>query len=386
MAQIISRGPNKYLVRIFLRRDARGKRHYINRTITGTKKDAQRWARENEFKRDRNRDENPGTWVPALTLTVNDFLDRWLDTWKNSTRENTHWWYSELMRRYVRPTLGEILLSHVRAHHLEKLYQALRERGLSGRTTKHVHARLRTALRWALDTELISKNPIQAVKAPRIEKKEMRFLSPSAARLFLRATEKNSWGLMLRFELATGLRPEELIGLQWAALDLSQTKRGCVHVRRVIIHFSRKGGGWKWDEPKSTKGVRTIFFPARLVVELRKHRIRQNELRLKAGSSYEDNGLVFATTVGTPIHRRFIVKYHFKPTLQRARLDSAIRFYDLRHSFVTLSLLSGVPVKVVSEQAGHASVAFTLDTYAHVLPKEREEASDKLERLLLSSV
>ncbi|HYW72027.1 MAG TPA: tyrosine-type recombinase/integrase, partial [Pyrinomonadaceae bacterium] len=70
--------------------------------------------------------------------------------------------------------------------------------------------------------------------------------------------------------------------------------------------------------------------------------------------------------------------------LQRAGLDMGIRLYDLRHSYVTLSLLSGVPVKVVSEQAGHASVAFTLDTYAHVLPDEREGASDKLERLLTS--
>jgi integrase len=58
--------------------------------------------------------------------------------------------------------------------------------------------------------------------------------------------------------------------------------------------------------------------------------------------------------------------------------------YDLRHSYVTLSLLSGVPVKVVSEQAGHASVAFTLDTYAHVLTEERETASDKLENFLLT--
>jgi len=384
MAQIISRAPNKHLVRIFLQRDSRGKRRYINRTITGTKKDAERWARENEFKRDLKREQNPETWLTAHTLAVNTFLDRWLATWKNCTRENTHWWYSELIRRYVRPELGELPLNQLRSRHLEELYNELRARGLSGRTIRHVHARLRTALNWAVDSEFITKSPANSVKAPRIEKKEMLFLSPDAARLFLAATERNSWGLMLRFELATGLRPEELIGLQWEALDLAQPKRGSAHIKRVIIHFSQKGGGWKWDEPKSRKGVRTVYFPARLVSELRKHRIRQNELRLKAGSSYEDNGLVFASAVGTPIHRRFIIKYHFKPTLQRAGLDMGIRLYDLRHSYVTLSLLSGVPVKVVSEQAGHASVAFTLDTYAHVLPDEREGASDKLERLLTS--
>jgi len=59
-----------------------------------------------------------------------------------------------------------------------------------------------------------------------------------------------------------------------------------------------------------------------------------------------------------------------------------MRLYDLRYSYVTLSLLSGVSPKVVSEQAGHARVSFTLDTYPHVLPEEREGASDKLDRFL----
>jgi integrase len=100
------------------------------------------------------------------------------------------------------------------------------------------------------------------------------------------------------------------------------------------------------------------------------------------GAAYQDNDLVFATSVGTPIGRRFLTHYHFKPTLGRAGLPQKIRLYDLRPN-VTLSLLSGVPPKVVSEQAGHSRVSFTLDNYAHVLPEEREGASDKLERLLV---
>ncbi|MBC8028503.1 MAG: tyrosine-type recombinase/integrase [Pyrinomonadaceae bacterium] len=82
--------------------------------------------------------------------------------------------------------------------------------------------------------------------------------------------------------------------------------------------------------------------------------------------------------------RRFLTHYHFKPTLRRVGLSEEIRLYDLRHSYVALGLLSGAPPKVVSEQAGHARVSFTLDTYAHVLPEELEGASDKLEGLLPS--
>jgi integrase len=236
-------------------------------------------------------------------------------------------------------------------------------------------------MNWALTTELIAKSPLRSVRGPRIEKKEMLFLAPDEAKRFLAAAELTSWGLILKFALATGLRPEEYLGLQWSALDLSDPKRGAAYVRRVVIEFV-KGGGWRWDDPKSRNGIRTVYFPAALVNEFKRHRIKQNELRLKMGSNYQDNDLVFASSVGTPIGRRFLIFYHFKPTLRRAGLSQEIRLYDLRHSYVTLSLLSGVPPKVVSEQAGHARVSFTLDTYAHVLPEEREGASDKLERLL----
>jgi integrase len=104
------------------------------------------------------------------------------------------------------------------------------------------------------------------------------------------------------------------------------------------------------------------------------------------GQHYQNNDLVFATKLGTPFHRKHVTNYHFKPTLKRAELPQAIRLYDLRHSYVTLSLLSGVKPKTVSEQAGHSSVEFTLDHYAHVLPEEREGASDLLETLLFSGV
>jgi len=72
---------------------------------------------------------------------------------------------------------------------------------------------------------------------------------------------------------------------------------------------------------------------------------------------------------------------HFKSVLGLAGLPK-LRLYDLRHTTATVALTAGVPPKVVSEQLGHASAAFTLDTYAHVLPHMQDEAAAKCERLL----
>jgi integrase len=75
---------------------------------------------------------------------------------------------------------------------------------------------------------------------------------------------------------------------------------------------------------------------------------------------------------------------HFKPILRQAGLPD-IRLYDLRHTAATLALRAGVSPKVVAEQLGHASAAFTLDVYSHVLPHMQEEAAAKVEAVLLGN-
>lgn len=377
MAQIITRAPDKHLVRIFMGRDAEGKLLYHNKTISGTKKDAKKYVRDKERARDL------GMPLEPLTITLNQYLDRWLSFSKQHVRDNSYSWYKALIERYVRPTLGARMFIELQPLDFQCLYEQLLERGLAGRSVRHVHARLVTAFNQALVWRLLQQNPVSLVKPPKIIKNEMHFLSPDEAHRFLAATREDSHGLILRFALTTGMRPEEYLGLQWKELVLDNPKRGVARVRRVVTPLT-EGGGWKWGDVKSPKSKRDVYFPLSLVHELKRHRLKQNERRLQLGKAYEDNDLVFATQRGTPMHRKFVSFYHFKPTLKRAKLPHTIRLYDLRHSYVTLSLISGVKPKVVSEQAGHSSVAFTLDTYAHVLPEEREGASDNLEQLLFS--
>lgn len=87
------------------------------------------------------------------------------------------------------------------------------------------------------------------------------------------------------------------------------------------------------------------------------------------------------TSLGTPI-RLCALQHEFRIVANRAGLPATVRPYDLRHSFVTFSLVAGVDPKTVSREAGHSTVAFTLDHYGHVLQEMHETASDKREQLL----
>ena len=97
----------------------------------------------------------------------------------------------------------------------------------------------------------------------------------------------------------------------------------------------------------------------------------------------EAHDLVFRTSSGQPINADYLAK-HFRSILDLAGLPR-IRLYDLRHSAATIALAAGVSPKVVSEQLGHASTAFTLDTYAHVLPHMQDEAAARVEAMLFGA-
>jgi len=161
-----------------------------------------------------------------------------------------------------------------------------------------------------------------------------------------------------------------LLALRWGDLDL---ERGALAVRRSVDQYGEV------NAPKSGK-ARTIDLDGACVAALHAHRIAQAAWRLQLGTAWADGDLVFASEVGTALVHRNL--YRVLVRLQAEAGVPAIRFHDLRHSSASLMLAAGIPIKVVSERLGHASVTITLDIYAHVLPGMGKQAAQTLGRLL----
>lgn len=371
--QIIKRGEKTWVVRIFQGRDENGKRRYVNKTIHGTKKSAEKYLTA------KLRDKDLGINIEPASESLDKYLEKWLESVVRSrVREATFDDYKYLLDRYVSPTLGAIKLCDIRSIDIQKVYgDMLGEKELSARTVRMTHAVLSSAMKQAVRWHMLQRNPCEFVDLPRMARKEMQALSPEEASRFLEAGRADKLGIVLSFALATGMRPEEYLALKWSDLDLHA---GNATVRRTLVW--RKGGGWYFGEPKTSRSRRTIPIPRSLVGELADHRRKQAESRLKKGADYQNNDLVFASGEGTPIILRNLVRRHFQPLLARAKLSLTLRLYDLRHSCATLLLSAGENPKVVSERLGHASIVLTLDTYSHVLPSMQQAATEKLERIL----
>lgn len=371
--QIIKRGDNTWLVRIFQGRDADGKRRYINKTIRGTKKDAEKYLTASM------RDRDLGVFVEPAAMSLNSYFDKWLEgAAKPRVSERTFADYAALLKRYVREPLGNKILSALRPLDIQALYSNMQERGLSPRVIRYTHAVLSSSLKQAVRWGMLPHNPAEFVQLPKQSRKEMRALSAEEAMRFLAALEGDRCATVLAFALTTGMRPEECFGLQWKDVDLTQ---GVVTIQRALV-WRTKGGGWYFTEPKTSRSRRTLPLPASMVKALAEHKRRQAEERLKLGSEWQDHGLVFTTVVGSPLNISNLTRNHFKPALKRAGLPSTVRLYDLRHTCATLLLQTGENPKVVSERLGHASITLTLDVYSHVLPDMQKAAAEKLENLL----
>lgn len=320
------------------------------------------------------RDREAGLPIVGERQTIQQYLASWLETTRPTLRPRTWTRYEQLIRVHVVPTLGLTRLAKLTPQQVQTLYaQKLRE--VSTTTVHHLHAVLHKSLAAALRLGLVQRNVTELVDPPRMRHHEMATLTPEQAHTFLAAAADDRLAALYTLALTTGMREGELFALKWRDVDLDAGK---LQVRGTL---QRTTQGLVISAPKTPRSRRSIALAATAIAALRQHRTRQVEEKLAVGPVWEDNGLVFCTSIGSPLDAPSFLRREYYPLLARAGLPR-IRFHDLRHTAATLFLRMGVHPKVVAEMLGHATISITLDTYSHVLPDLQREATAAMDRLL----
>jgi integrase len=191
---------------------------------------------------------------------------------------------------------------------------------------------------------------------------------PSELRRFLDATSGDRLHAAWLFASSTGARRSELLGLRWEDVDLD---RALARIRQTIV--DGPDGYVPVLAHKTVSASRTIHLDRRTVEALRRHREDLERLRQSLGTGWEDHGLVFPRDDGRWFNPPAVSRAFARAVKRAACPGSAL--HDLRHTHASLLLAAGVNPKVVSERLGHSSVAFTLDTYAHVIPGMQPDAA-----------
>ncbi len=363
--QIIRRGPSTWLVRIYVGRDPEtGKRQYIGKSIQGGLRTAQAHLNRMLAERDLGRN------IRSSRQTLDQYLDHWLEiSAQPRLRAKSFRDYTGLLARYVRPRLGARPLGELTPTEIQTLYSELLNRPLSARTIRYTHAVLFSALRQAVRWKLLLSNPAEDVDLPRQTRRRFTVFDVQQAKQFIAAISGHKYEVLFALAMTTGMRPSEYLALTWTDFDL---ERGTVSISKTL---EWRKGGWRFEDTKRERSRRLVKLQNWVVTLLRKF----DEAASASEAGHGD--LVFTSDRGGPIQESKFVGRHFKPLLRSAGLPD-IRLYDLRHTAATLGLAAGVSPKIVSEQLGHASVAFTLEVYSHVLPHMQDTAAMQVEALL----
>jgi integrase len=214
-------------------------------------------------------------------------------------------------------------------------------------------------------------NPALAVSPPRPDRPELIVPNAAAVRQILEAAE-GPLRTALLLAASTGMRRGEVLGLRWAALDGTR-----LHVNASL---QRVSGELVFVAPKTDRSRRTIALPPITVEALRRWRKDQAERRLLLGEAWHDAGVVVDRGDGRPLDPAEL-SHGFACLCARNGLGG-VRLHDLRHAFATQLLVGGVHPKVVSDALGHASTAFTMDVYSHVLPSMGEQVAEAMQEAL----
>ena len=288
-----------------------------------------------------------GLLLDAGSLTVAKFLADWMDSEKESVRESTQARREQVLRLHVYPNIGHLRLGKLNALHVQRLYAAKLDEGLSPGTVRLIHANLSRALQKAVKWRLVSVNVARSATAPKNNPEEVKPLTREEVKRLLDAARGDRFEALYTLAVTCGLRRGELLGLRYEDVDL---KRGTLQVRRSVS----KG---KVNLPKTGKSRRGIKLGHIALEALKRHKKRQAVL----------SEWVFWTNKGTPICSENLLWKAWGEMRERAGLPAGPHLHQLRHTCATLLLQENVHPKLVSSLLGHSTIQQTLDTYSHVL-------------------
>jgi len=341
-----------------------------------------------------------GIPVPEKSMTVAESMAHWLAIVKAEKGLTTYHGYESVVRLHIVPALGRKRLDRLTGADVRHFMSTVRlkclccsngknarrrrgaspcctdgapccERRPTPRQVQFVHAVLRNALSNAEREELVMRNVAKLVKVPVPRYKVGKGLTVAQAKTLLTAAGGTRWYPLYVTAATLGLRHGELLGLRWEDIDF---ERATLTVAQTVA----RAAGQLYVGPAKTEGSEaTIPLPKVTRRVLLEHRDRQDVERDKAGDGWQDHGLVFPSTIGTPMEPRNLNR-HFEGLRESAGMPE-VRLHDLRHTVVSLLLDLGTPPHVVQAIARHAHIDVTMSIYAHTNLDAMRQALDAIE-------
>ena len=249
---------------------------------------------------------------------------------------------------------------------------------LSPATIHSYHRTISSILEKAVRWHCIPSNPAERAELPSNAGRKARYLDePDAKRMLqLLQAEPIKWRAPIIFDLLSGLRRAELLGLRWQDVDLD---KGVVHIVQTSNYVP--GKGTYISTPKTEGSDRFLKVSRTAILILLEYKRWQDEMREKVGDAWEgtpEDDRIFTNELGRPLFPTSITQWMGKFIKRTGLPPSSV--HSLRHTYASLLIAEGTPIVVVSNNLGHAQASTTSDIYSHVIASAEAKAAQVLDK------
>lgn len=328
-------------------------------------------------------------------LTLNDWHKIWRETYKvGHIKGSTLEGYDRNYRVHIEDKLGQLLLKDIKSALIQSFINQLDKSGMASGTIRNILMLLSNMFDFAMQEDLIIKNPCLNMQIPMKPKKVKKVLSKNEEILFMRESKlKSSYYSIYYTALATGMRVNEILGLTWDDIDF---KESMLSINRTLVFVN---GKFALQTPKTLKSKRVIPMNSKLKTLLANHKRNQNNLKMEHPERWEPydmmyaNNLIFTTKNGKPVNyldlnkgiKRILGNINRKESIQAKEekrepiLIENFTMHSLRHTFATKCFELEIEPKIVQELLGHSNISMTMNIYTHPSEAIKKAAIEKIQ-------
>ena len=353
----------------------------------------------NKLKQDFNKAKNSTQQnidVRRKTITLNEWFDEWFTTYKEPyIKETSILSMKNLFRKTFGSELGNYRVAEITNKDIQQVINNMKDKGRASSSIRDALGRMRDCMESAKNNRIISINPCFEIKVPWENKVVLRrFLSQEEQNKFLMAAENSWYKEMFYVMFLTGMRIGEVGGLKWCDVDF---KNQCININRQLsCQYERGVKTLKFSTPKTQNSYRKIPFMGEAEEMYQKQKLKVDLLRKELGARWrgsdEFDGLVFVTSMGSPVLRyhaekeinNIVDSINEKEAFDSVRENREPEYFErmyphaIRHTFCSRCFEADMSPKVVQKLMGHQNYSTTIDIYTHVTQEKYDREVVKL--------
>lgn len=385
MASIKDLGNNRYRVIISDKYDIKGKRKRVSKTFTAkSMRDAEKQATLLEA------EVLKGKVEYSNHCTFAELVGQWRNTIEPEMAEKTQVRYEGILKSFMLPAFSRKRVKDIQPLQIQNYLAELKKDkiridgkagGYSPKTIKHHYTLFSSIFNYAVAWKIISENPCQFVKTPKVPKTDAKYYQMDQVEKLLECLERApiKYKTFVHVALFTGCRRSELMGLEWKDLDFS------TNVFKICrtSQYTKKTGIDTKENLKDGSASRIVTVPQGTVDLLKEYKAYQTRQRLAYGKGWVDSDRLFIQQDGKPMSPDTPYQW-FEEFLKKNGLPK-ITIHQLRHTNISIMIYQGNDLAKIAAEKGH-NLYTMLNTYAHVMRKAYDEGAIKLDEAFYKKV